>query len=236
MGRVLARRDENWKKLQQYILDEQERFRLTGPDGARLYGFDRELHLVHPRGHLRPQPARVRRRDHRRGGTGDGRSRLDRARERRASGARESARAKASAAEAAATRRSHRPSRPDAVAAAACREMCCSATLEPRFVSAAYFLRFKFDPGHYALAGRERLNDRDVLQDRVLPVEALHRGPDAAEPARARTGRRDRREDEQGLAGHAWIDPSRAPDPAVHVRQHRHGLPARAARSSASTI
>src|SRR5918993_4636208 len=42
MGRVLTRRDENWKKLQQYILEEQERFRLSGPDGARIYGFDRK--------------------------------------------------------------------------------------------------------------------------------------------------------------------------------------------------
>ncbi|MDQ3438968.1 MAG: hypothetical protein M3478_01305, partial [Planctomycetota bacterium] len=42
MGRVLARRDENWKKLQQYILDEEERLHLTGPDGSRLYGFDRD--------------------------------------------------------------------------------------------------------------------------------------------------------------------------------------------------
>src|SRR5262245_26318425 len=41
MQRVLARRDENWKKLQQYILDEDERFSMTGPDGGRLYGFER---------------------------------------------------------------------------------------------------------------------------------------------------------------------------------------------------
>ena len=33
---VLARRDENWKKLQQYILDEDERLHLYGPDGNRF--------------------------------------------------------------------------------------------------------------------------------------------------------------------------------------------------------
>jgi hypothetical protein len=32
MSRVLARRDENWKKMQQYILDEQERLQVTGPE------------------------------------------------------------------------------------------------------------------------------------------------------------------------------------------------------------
>ena len=42
MEQVLARRDENWKKLQQYLLDERETFDLTGPGGARLYGFRRD--------------------------------------------------------------------------------------------------------------------------------------------------------------------------------------------------
>jgi len=41
MERVLARRDENWKKLQQYILDEHERVQVTGPGGARLFGLHR---------------------------------------------------------------------------------------------------------------------------------------------------------------------------------------------------
>jgi hypothetical protein len=42
MSRVLTRRDENWKKLQQYVLEEDERFQLLGPGGNRLYGFNRE--------------------------------------------------------------------------------------------------------------------------------------------------------------------------------------------------
>jgi hypothetical protein len=36
--------------------------------------------------------------------------------------------------------------------------------LEPGFVSAAYFLKFRFDPGQYALAGRETLEGRPVLR------------------------------------------------------------------------
>ena len=39
MGRVLARRDANWKKLQQYVLEERETFRVDGLTGSRLYGF-----------------------------------------------------------------------------------------------------------------------------------------------------------------------------------------------------
>ena len=33
MEKVLARRDDNWKKLQQYVLEEKEAFDLTGPGG-----------------------------------------------------------------------------------------------------------------------------------------------------------------------------------------------------------
>ena len=42
MARVLARRDDNWKKLQQYVLEERETFRVDGPAAIRLYGFERE--------------------------------------------------------------------------------------------------------------------------------------------------------------------------------------------------
>src|SRR5688572_11131087 len=42
MERVLARRDDNWKKLQQYVLEEKESFDLTGPGGFPLWGMRRE--------------------------------------------------------------------------------------------------------------------------------------------------------------------------------------------------
>jgi hypothetical protein len=35
MEKVLARRDDNWKKLQQYVLEEKEAFDLTGPGAFR---------------------------------------------------------------------------------------------------------------------------------------------------------------------------------------------------------
>ena len=38
MRQVLARRDENWKKLQQYVLDERERVDVRGPDRTTLWG------------------------------------------------------------------------------------------------------------------------------------------------------------------------------------------------------
>ncbi len=42
MEKVLARRDDNWKKLQQYVLEEEEKFDLTGPGGFPLWGMRRE--------------------------------------------------------------------------------------------------------------------------------------------------------------------------------------------------
>jgi hypothetical protein len=59
MERVLAKRDENWKKLQQYILDEQERFQLTGPDASRLYGFERDYTWFIREGYFIRSPLKV---------------------------------------------------------------------------------------------------------------------------------------------------------------------------------
>ncbi len=41
---------------------------------------------------------------------------------------------------------------------------------EPRFVSAAYFLKFKFEPGHYAFAGPELYEGRRVLKIEYYPA------------------------------------------------------------------
>src|SRR6266581_3453847 len=42
MREVLAQRDDNWKKLQQYILDEREKFELNGPNKMPMWGERRE--------------------------------------------------------------------------------------------------------------------------------------------------------------------------------------------------
>src|SRR5262249_8356170 len=42
MQNVLAKRDENWKKLQQYVLDESEQVELRGPSKAPIWGERRE--------------------------------------------------------------------------------------------------------------------------------------------------------------------------------------------------
>src|SRR6476469_1876114 len=42
MRQVVARRDDNWKKLQQYVFDEREQFDLRGPTRIPLWGERRD--------------------------------------------------------------------------------------------------------------------------------------------------------------------------------------------------
>ena len=42
MRQVVARRDDNWKKLQQYVLDEREQIDLRGPTRMPIWGERRD--------------------------------------------------------------------------------------------------------------------------------------------------------------------------------------------------
>ena len=48
VAKVLTRRDDNWKKLQQYVLNERETFQLLAPGSRPMFGFRRE-YLWFPR-------------------------------------------------------------------------------------------------------------------------------------------------------------------------------------------
>lgn len=177
MEKVVARRDENWKKLQQYVLDERETFRLTGPDRAELYGFRRDYTWFIRQGVFVRSPlsadgvtiSEADRRKYEADWIARERRRDRRIRERAAAGAGSTD----AATEPAST------SDLDAV---------LKPGLEPRFVSAAYFLRFTFEPHRYALVGRERLFDRDVLKIEYYPQQLFREG-------RARPDRRLRERD-----------------------------------------
>ena len=64
-------------------------------------------------------------------------------------------------------------------------------TREPQFISSAYFLRFKFEEGKYALVGRETLDGRDVLRIEYYPAR-MFGGTD-----RRRTGRKEPSDDDK---------------------------------------
>jgi hypothetical protein len=155
MGRVLARRDENWKKLQQYVLEERETFEVDGPTGGRLYGFHRDYTWFLRDGIFVRSPVRA---------DGVTLAEDERRREEDQWLRREQ-------------RRGER------------REARGLEGLEPRFVSSAYFLEFKFDPGHYALAGREQLDGREVLRIEYYPTKMFREG-------RSRPNKRVREKDD----------------------------------------
>jgi hypothetical protein len=158
MAKVLERRDRNWTKLQQFVLNERESLQVTGPGGLPIYGFRRE-YLWYPRPSASP------------GGdamfvrsplTADGVP----------VGERERRDAEARWIEREERRGRRRGGEP----------------LEPGFVSAAYFLNFRFEPGRYALVGREAYQDRDVLRIEYYPAQLFKEG-------RTRPNRRIRERD-----------------------------------------
>ena len=65
---------------------------------------------------------------------------------------------------------------------------------QPQFIDSAYFLRFKFEAGKYALVGRETLDGVDVLRIEYYPAR-LFSHEQETQQKRAAEGRVDRRED-----------------------------------------
>lgn len=173
MARVLERRDENWKKLQQYILEERETLQMLGAAGAPLYGFRREYAWFVRDGFFIRSPLRadgVAIGEAERGRAEDEWLRREQRRERR---------------------RAERDNTgvPPTADASGSVEDVLRQSVEPRFVSAAYFLRFTFDPGQYALAGRESLDGRDMLRIEYYPTRMFAEG-------RTRPNRRIRERDD----------------------------------------
>ena len=173
MERVLARRDENWKKLRQYVLDERETFDLAGPGGARLYGFRRDYTWFLREGVFIRSPLRADgvtlSDEQRRKAEADWLRREKRRSERRAADVTRTAGDAPAATPA--------PEPDPAAPAQPSNDATVSATsIEPAFVSWAYFLRFKFEPNHYALAGREELDGRPVLKIEYYPTALFTEG------------------------------------------------------------
>jgi hypothetical protein len=195
MADVVARRDDNWKKLQQYVLREEATFRVTGPQDAPLFGSRREYLWFPRKGFFIRSPVSA---DGVTIGDAERRRQEDQflAEEQR----RERRRAQARRTPAA---------DPDAGDALDVGDVIRQ-SVEPQFVSAAYFLRFRFEPGQYALAGREQLLGRDVLRIEYYP-ERLFRG---RRGGRGRGGGELTDEDRRIIAGMnkvslvtLWVEP-----------------------------
>ena len=172
MQQVLARRDDNWKKLQQYILDEREQIDVRGPAHVSLWGERREYTWYIRDGFFVRSPLKV-------NGVaiGEADRRKYEAEYLRRVQRRDQLRAQNTEAS---------PAEAPTDVASLIRQ-----SRQPEFISSAYFLRFKFDAGTYALVGRERLEDRDVLRIEYYPTKLFS----------DRQERRDGREGREGQEG-----------------------------------
>lgn len=222
MSRVLERRDENWKKLEQYTLTEKETVQITALAVFRLYGFERH-YLWFPRaGFFIRSPLEA-----------DGvkiaeaeRARaeaqwLQRARAREERERRGERRDRCAPAEAdagtsppAPAPAEPRPAEPNPQSDPVTVTDIVTQSFEPDFIRSANFMRFRFDEGHYAFVGRERMLDRDVLKIEYYPTRLFNdeRCPDAPE-RRRRDGDRhdadaiDEKMDKSSLVT-LWVDPA----------------------------
>jgi hypothetical protein len=148
MARALQRREIDRRVLSDYVLDEVERFEVTGADRTPFKRSRREYTWyvrdgVHVRSPLKfdgvPIPE-----DERRKYEDDWLHQEQERQKRRAERAAE-------------REKNNKPS-------------LAGPPTEPRFVSEAYFLDFKFEPGNYYLAGHDTVDGRDVLKIDYYPT------------------------------------------------------------------
>ena len=189
MARVLERRDDNWKKLQQYVLEERETIQITGPGARPIWGTRREYAWFPRDGVFIKSPLKA---DGVTIGDADRRKAEDEwiHREER----REKRRRTGSVSVSDDAQKTNEASIRDA--------------LEPGFVSAAYFLKFKFDPGQYALAGRDKREGRDVLRVEYYPTKLFKEGRER--PNKAIRKRDEQIEEKMNKVALVtlWIDPT----------------------------
>jgi hypothetical protein len=157
MAKVLARREVNRKTLNDYILDETETFEILGPGRYRLHRNKREFTWyvrdgMHVRSPVKFDGVTV---------DADAREKYEASWIRREKERQERAAKK------------EKPKGEISVGTGVGVQIETGATpipTEPRFVSEAYFMDFKFEPGNYYLAGREQLEGHEVLRIEYYPT------------------------------------------------------------------
>jgi hypothetical protein len=215
MAKVLARRKVNQDALKDYVLNDVEQFEAVGPGEIALFRNKREYIWyvrdgVHVRSPLRFNGVTIsqtERKDYE-----DKWIKEDQAREKRR------AELKAKSQEAGTAGAS-----PDGTADQSPPDPNSPSFItqisEPRFISEAYFLDFKFEPGNYYLAGKEKLDGREVLIIEYYPTNLFddkgERENDKQPPEKARKepSKRDERGDQIDRQMNKtslvtlWVDP-----------------------------
>lgn len=218
MEKVLARRDDNWKKLQQYVLEEKEAFDLTGPGRFPLWGMRREYSWFIRDGIFVRSPVTadgVKLSDADRRKAEDEWLRRQRSREanekrraeRRANGEQVEPRTTSIAITPAGVDVSTSDDK-DSGAPITNTEDLLKQVREPQFVSSAYFLKFRFEKGHYALAGREKVGAIDALKIEYYPEAGLFKDG-KTKPDKKVRDEDDRIEEKMNKVSMVtlWVDP-----------------------------
>jgi hypothetical protein len=197
MQKVVARRDENWKKLQQYVLDETEIVQVRGPSELPVWGDKREYAWFIKEGYFVRSPLKANgvaiQEDDRRKYE---ENYLRRAKNRDKRAAEEKAKKSAEAGEAQAERVTE-----EAPPAPATFDAFLSQTRQPQFIDSAYFLKFKFEQGKYALVGRETVDGREVLRIEYYPTKLFSDEEDDKKRAEERRKQDPNRKEEQKKPG-----------------------------------
>jgi hypothetical protein len=201
MAVVLKRRDDNWRKLQQYILEERETADFFAPGKVRLFGMDREYSWFIRDGVFVRSPVKF---------DGVTLSESDRRKAEDEWIAQEKDRTKREVAQAAAARQGVPAPASPADGSPSSIDAILKSTREPQFVSSSYFLRFKFEPGHYALVGPESYNGHQVLRIEYYPRHLYDDdGPGHdGEAGKSKEGRegKEGKETKEGKGGKEDID------------------------------
>ena len=155
MQQALTTRDDNWKKLQQYVLEEREQMALTGPLHRPLWGERREYTWFIRDGFFVRSPLKV---DDVTISAAERRKYEDEYLKRR-------------------QKLEPRPAQPSPAEADAPTDVdaILRQARQPGFISSAYFLRVRFEEGKYALVGHDTFYGHDALRVEYYPTQ-LFRG------------------------------------------------------------
>ena len=221
MAKVLTRRDDNWKKLQQYVLEEKEAFDLTGPGRFPLWGMRRDYTWFIRDGLFVRSPVSadgvklseddrrkaedqwIRRQKNRE-------EREKRNAERDAKGLppeREDRSVVITPTGVKTTTSDDEPVKTGPQITNT--EDMLKQVREPQFVSSAYFLKFKFENGRYALAGRDKVGDVQALKIEYYPESGLFKDG-RSKPDKKVKDAEDKIEEKMNKASMVtlWIDPA----------------------------
>ena len=219
MEKVLARRDDNWKKLQQYVLEEKEAFDLTGPGRFPLWGMRREYSWfirdgIFVRSPISADGVKLSESDRKKAEDQwlrrqkNREAREKRNAERAAKGLPPETESREVAITPAGVVTSSSDDKDQSQPSITNTEDMLKQVREPQFVSSAYFLKFRFEQGHYALAGRETLDGIQALKIEYYPESGMFKDG-RTRPDKKVRDEDDRIEDKMNKVSMVtlWVDP-----------------------------